>query len=394
MREDGTRKRCSRCSLPSNFRNIKFDKNGVCNFCRNHDKFIDKFRRFSLAEKNFLKQVKANRGKYQYDCAIGLSGGMDSTYVLYKLVKEYGLNVLAITFDNNFLSDVASTYINIVVRELNVDHVLLSYDKDLHYRLYKDAAVQLGWPCVGCSFLGIALVQRYCFDNKIPFVVHGRARNQMLRELSKYSHDSYLPYYGLIYRPFDFSEQLQSIRSVRKSLDKIMGMLIKDVQEREDFKRKYFIDPAKCEMQQFIPQFIAYFLINDYDERKVIDFMKKEFLNDEKKEFVEYHHYDCLAHDAFMYIYKQAFGWSLMELEIAFDVRDGKISREHAIELIENEKEVQEIPEESFDLVCSKMNIRKDKLLSGLAIARKNIKMYEYLMKIKNFFKIRLFKYI
>lgn len=394
MREDNVQKRCYRCSLPSNFRNIKFDRHGICNFCRNHDKYIEKFRRFSLAEKNFLEQVEANRGKYQYDCAVGLSGGIDSTYVLYKLVRDYGLKVLAITFDNNFLSDIASIYMNIVVRELNIDHVVLSYDKDLHYRLYKETAIQLGWPCIACSFLGIALVQRYCFDNKIPFVVHGRARNQMLRELSRYSHDTYLPYYGLIYRPFDFAEQLEAVKSVRKSLDKIIGLLIKDTPEREDFKKKFFIDPEKCEVQQFIPQFIAYFLLNDYDERKVIDFMKKEFLKDEKKEFTEYHHYDCLAHDAFMYIYKQAFGWSLMELEIAFDVRDGRISREHAIELIENEKEVQEIPEESFDLVCAKLNIKRNELLNGLSIARRNIKMYEHLMRFKNFFKTRPFKYI
>ncbi len=394
MNVDGHKKRCSRCGLPSNFRNIKFDKNSVCIFCRNHDKYIDKFRRFSLAEQNFLKQVEANRGKYQYDCAVGLSGGLDSVYLLYKLVHDYDLKILAITFDNNFLSDLAGIFINIVIRELNVDHIVLGYDKDLHYRLYKETAIQMGWPCVACSFLGIAQVQRYCFDNKIPFVVHGRARNQMLRELSKYSHDSYLPYYGLLYRPFSFSEQLQSIRSVRKSLDRIMGMLIKDGEEREDFKRQYFIDPARCEMEQFIPQFIAYFLIKDYEEGKVIDFMKKEFLKDEKKEFMEYHHYDCLAHDAFMYIYKQAFGWSLMELEIAFDVRDGKITREHALKVIKNEKEVQEIPEESFDLVCSKLNIKRDELLDGLKIARRNIKMYGHLMKFKNFFKTRPFKYI
>ena len=107
MNEDKKEKRCVRCTLPHNFRNITFDKDGVCNYCHNHDESIEKFRRFSLAKNNFLDQVEANRGKYQYDCAAGLSGGLDSTYVLYKLVQDYNLKVLAITYDNSFQSDVA-----------------------------------------------------------------------------------------------------------------------------------------------------------------------------------------------------------------------------------------------------------------------------------------------
>jgi hypothetical protein len=394
MREDGQIKRCSRCNLPSHFRNITFDKYGVCNFCRNHDKYINKFRRFSLAEQNFLNQVEANRGKYQYDCAVGLSGGKDSTYVLYKLVKDYNLKVLAITFDNSFLNDIARRYIEIVVKDLKVDHVMLGFERDFHYKVYKEAAIQLGWPCIPCSFFALALEHKYCFDHRIPFFVHGRARNQMLRELSKYSHDTYLPYYGLNYRPFKIEDHLQTARSVRKGFDRLMTMLIKDEREREEFKGRYLVDPSELKKQQFVPQFVAFFLMQDYDEPEIIDFMSKQVLRKEDNKLKEYHHYDCLAHPAFMYIYKHAFGWSLMELEIAFDVRDGKISRERAIKLIENEKEVHQIPEESFDLLCSKLNITRNELLDGLKIARRNIKMYQQLMRIKNFFKTRPFKYI
>lgn len=385
--------RCGRCTLPDNFRNITFDKNGVCNFCHNHDKYIEKFRRFSLAEKIFLEQVEQNRGKYQYDCAVGLSGGKDSIYNLYKIIKEYNLKVLAITFDNGFQSELAGNYIKMVVDELHVDHVVLGYDKDLHYDLYKQAAIHLGWPCVACSFLGIALAQRYCFDQKIPFFVHGRARNQMLREISKYSHDSYLPHYPLNYRRFNFEENLHALKSMRRSLDKVMKMLIPDKLLRETFQRQYFLDPEECQREKFIPQFIAYFLMHDYNENEVIAFMEKHVLSNESMRLKEYHHFDCLAHPAFMYIYKQAFGWSLLELEVAFDVRDGKVSRDNALKLIENEEEVHEIPEESFNLLCSKINMNKQDLLNNLVIARKNIKRYKYLMKARNFFKVQPFKY-
>jgi hypothetical protein len=222
MSESKDQKRCSRCTLPSNFRNIRFDKNGVCNFCNNHDKYIENLKRFSLVEKNFLQEVEANQGKFPYDCAVGLSGGKDSTYVLYKLVKDYKLKVLAITFNNNFQNDVAKNDIKTIINDLNVDHAVIAYDKDLHYRLYKEAAIKLGWPCVACSFLGIALIQRYCFDHRIPIFVHGMARSQMIRELSRYSHHSYLPFFTINYRSFNFSEYLELVKSLRKGMDTIV----------------------------------------------------------------------------------------------------------------------------------------------------------------------------
>ena len=52
-------RRCTRCVLPANFRNIRFDRNGVCNYCHNHDRLIERFRRFSLAE-----EVKAHTNGY------------------------------------------------------------------------------------------------------------------------------------------------------------------------------------------------------------------------------------------------------------------------------------------------------------------------------------------
>ena len=386
------RTRCSRCALPSNLRNIEFDRNGICNYCHNHDEYIEKFRRFSLAKRNFLDQVGANRGKYQYDCAAGLSGGLDSTYVLYKLVRDYNLKVLAITYDNGFQSEVAKEYIKNIVDDLKIDHVTITYDdREQHYQLYKEAAIQVGRACTACSFHGLNM-QRYCFDHKIPFFVHGRSRPQMLREISEYTFDPYLPLYAINYRPFNFSEYMQLTKSALKKINLIMKRLIKDPEARQGFVSKYFVDPVECEKQQFVPQFIAFFLMQDYDDNKINHFFKKNVLKDMDKKLKKHHHDDCLAHPAFMYIYKQAFGWSLLEWELAFDVREGKISRDHAIELIENDTMVQEIPKESFNLVCSKMNISRQDLLGGLVIAKRNIKMHTKLMEIKSFFKIRSFK--
>ena len=383
MQEPTAPKRCTRCVLPANFRNIRFDRHGVCNYCRNHDKYIALFRRYALAEEMFLKQVEANRGKYRYDCAVGVSGGKDSCYVLHQLVKKYGLKVLAFTTDNGWLEPRALENARRITGELGVEHVVLKFEPAQHYRLYKEATAKFGWPCVACSFLGLALVQRYCFDQKIPLCVHGRARSQMLRELSRYSHDSYLPYYGMVYRPYDFSVVLDSVRTVRAQLDRILGILIPDEAERQEYAARYVIDPAACEREQFAPQFIAYFLMEDYDRQKVIDFMETNVLQRQKMAKID--HSDCCASDVFMHVYKQAFGWSLLELEIAFDVRDGKISREDALARIRDEQAAFELPQAAAAQVCAKLNTTPQELLN-LDAARHNIAKFRRLKRIKNFF--------
>ena len=101
--------------------------------------------------------------------------------------------------------------------------------------------------------------------------------------------------------------------------------------------------------------------------------MEKTVLGNQKLQKLA--HSDCFASDAFMYVYKQAFGWSLLELEIAFDVRDGKISRDKALEQIRNETAVHNVPEESLDRVCQTMNVSRTELIDGLQTARRNIRL-------------------
>lgn len=370
--------RCTRCVLPSNFRNINFSHNGECSFCKAHDHEIGAFQRFDLAKELFLKKIEQDKDKYTYDCAVGLSGGKDSTYVLYKM-KELGLNVLAITIDNGFQDEKAKKNIDIIVKDAKVDHVTLGIEKDLLYKLYKGATKHFGWPCIACSFLGLGLAQRYCFDHKIPVLVHGRARNQMLRELGRYSQDSYLPYYGIEYREHNFNDNLWLIKNQRKALNKITRYLLPDKAEREHFKKKYLIDPADCKKQSFAPRFASLFLMEDYNEDKVRQFHEEKV--GYKMHKVD--HSDCLASDAFMYIYKKTYGWSLMELELSLDVREKRISREKAIDKINSELCAFELPDTSFKIIENKLGVSRDTIHNWIPKAQINIERYRRLNKLK-----------
>ena len=95
---------CTRCVLPESFPGISFNDQGVCNFCTTHREVeADETARDRAKARfeEFVKEVSARDGHH---CLMALSGGKDSTYALMLLKEVYGLNVLAVTFDNAFLS--------------------------------------------------------------------------------------------------------------------------------------------------------------------------------------------------------------------------------------------------------------------------------------------------
>ena len=125
---------CTRCVNDKTVKHISFNNEGVCSFCTSYEKDYDKLHDYKNLEKLFLTKLNPS-GSYDYDCAVGFSGGKDSTYVLYKLVKEYKLKVYAFTLDNGFLSDEAKERINEIVNDLGVKHEYVECDTALLKKL-------------------------------------------------------------------------------------------------------------------------------------------------------------------------------------------------------------------------------------------------------------------
>ena len=104
---------------------ITFDENGVCSLAT---EFLEKRAAYNYQGqksdreyKEIIAEIKkAGKGK-KYDCIIGLSGGIDSSYVAY-LTREAGLRVLAVHLDNGWNSEEAVLNIKNIARKLDVDY--------------------------------------------------------------------------------------------------------------------------------------------------------------------------------------------------------------------------------------------------------------------------------
>ena len=114
---------CTRCVLDTTVSDIRFDQEGVCHYCKIHDELEKTFPLGPCQEKTLetiVEKIKEKGRNKAYDIVVGVSGGRDSTYALYKAVK-LGLRPLAVHFDNGWNSDTAVTNLKKATDKLNVD---------------------------------------------------------------------------------------------------------------------------------------------------------------------------------------------------------------------------------------------------------------------------------
>jgi N-acetyl sugar amidotransferase len=131
---------CTRCVMDTTDPEITFDENGVCNHCHTYDRLVREHivdgeqgrKRLEL----LVNDIKRDGWGKKYDCVIGVSGGVDSTYVAY-LVKKLGLRPLAVHVDNGWDSELAVKNIEETLKRLDID----LYTEVLDWEEFRDLQV-------------------------------------------------------------------------------------------------------------------------------------------------------------------------------------------------------------------------------------------------------------
>ncbi len=115
---------CTKCIYDDTTPGISFDDNGICNYCKQVDTLKSMYQTgTSQGEQtlmDIIKKIKEEGKGKKYDCAIGVSGGTDSSYLLYKAIK-WGLRPLAVHYDNTWNTAISTENIRKITQKLNVD---------------------------------------------------------------------------------------------------------------------------------------------------------------------------------------------------------------------------------------------------------------------------------
>lgn len=118
-------KYCKKCLLPIDYLNIELDENGVCQHCRQY-KDIE-YLGVEQLKLDIQEALKKNKSE-KYDCVVGFSGGRDSTYLLWFVVKVLHLRPLAVFSDDLFIPDVMLKNIRTTTETLGVELRAIKHD--------------------------------------------------------------------------------------------------------------------------------------------------------------------------------------------------------------------------------------------------------------------------
>jgi N-acetyl sugar amidotransferase len=122
---------CTRCVMDTTDPDITFDAAGVCNHCHDHDRLTAQMVVSGDAGRRRLEElvatIKRDGEGRPYDCVIGMSGGVDSTFVAYEAAR-LGLRPLAVHLDNGWNSEIATSNIAVALKTLGIDLETLVID--------------------------------------------------------------------------------------------------------------------------------------------------------------------------------------------------------------------------------------------------------------------------
>lgn len=116
-------KRCSRCILPETMPYIRFDEQGVCNYCHNYKIRNQPKNKEELF--NIIDRYRRSRGN---DCIVPFSGGRDSSYSLHVIVNELKLNPIAYTYDWGMVTDIGRRNVSLMCSILKIENIVVADD--------------------------------------------------------------------------------------------------------------------------------------------------------------------------------------------------------------------------------------------------------------------------
>ena len=315
-------RRCTKCTLPETHETIIFDEDGVCNICRQHEikRTID-----WSARKNDLKDLIENfRGKYDYDCLVPFSGGKDSTFTLWYIVEELGLKPLVVSFDHGFYRPKNIENNERTMRKLGVDYLKFRSDWKVVKKLMLESLIRKGdfdWHAHVGTF---AYPMQIALKFKVPLIFWGEPSSE------------YTAYYG-----YEKEEEVDERRNNRLNnlgitAEDMAGFLKNQISIQDLVP---YIYPPEKDLKSLGVRSVPLGSYIPWDVKKQSDIIHEELGWEwEQVEGVpptypyEKAEYQLQGPRDYLKFIKR--GYARTTHLTSLDIRNGRLSREDAVELI------------------------------------------------------------
>jgi N-acetyl sugar amidotransferase len=169
---------CTQCVMDTSDYQISFDDNGICDHCNDFEENVkpkwDTSEGGRVKLESIVKKIKKDGVKRDFDCLLGLSGGVDSSYMLHIAVNEFGLRPLVFHVDGGWNSELAVHNINVMIDQLNLDLYteVINWEemKDFQLAYFKSGVPHIDLPQ---DHAFIATLYKFAEKYKIKYILNG-----------------------------------------------------------------------------------------------------------------------------------------------------------------------------------------------------------------------------
>lgn len=265
MKDKNNLKKCVKCQLPETYETIEFDNNSRCNICSSAE-FKNSNIDWNSRKKILDEIIEKNRKKYDYDCIIPFSGGKDSVFTLYYLMKEYKIKPLVIRFNHGFIRQTIQENKDKVLKKLGADFIDFTPNWKIVKKLMLESFKRKTDFCWHCHTGIYSYPIRVALMYKVPLIFFG----EPLGEFSNY-YD-----YNADKIDYENEEKFLMLRTLGITAEDMHGMINKpeDPVDIRDLYPYTFPDTKQLEELKYNPVCLGSFI--PWDHHKNTELIKKE----------------------------------------------------------------------------------------------------------------------
>lgn len=337
---------CRCCVMDTTDEDIVFDSNGICMRCNEYKNRIEPEWNYGKGHKKelslMLQQIKKSGKDKKYDCILGLSGGLDSSYMLHLAITEWGLRPYVFHIDAGWNLPVAEENIRKLTDKLGVKlHV-----KKMDWEEMKE--MQLAWFRTGLESLDvpqdhafIALIDKLSMKLGVKYILNGyNITTEAIADPASWNRGG---------GPTGDGTYLKDV------IKKYSAISIKNYEFTSGFKHKFWIPYIKG--------------IKTLKPLNLIPFTKQEMIDTLSREYgyIPYgqkHFEDLFTKFLEGYWVPTRFGHDIRRVWLSTLVITGQITRDEALRELEQPPLSEQESKELFSEVAKRLGITEKKLMS------------------------------
>ena len=332
---------CVNCVMDSSDSRIQFDSNGFCDHCND---FITNVKPSWNVDDNSKKQlseiiekIKIQGKDRDFDCILGLSGGVDSSYMLHVAVKEFGLRPLVFHVDGGWNSELAVHNIQMLVDKLGLDLYteVINWEemKDFQLAFFKSGVPHIDIPQ---DHAFVATLYNFAYKYNIKYILNGgNISTECVRNPMEFL------YYGT---------DMAQIKDIKKKFGTIkMDTYPFSSVLRHKFFLRYIKGVKVIKSLNYMP----------YIKSEALDLLEKEY---GWKPYPQKHFESRFTKFYEGYWLPERFGFDTRRVQFSSLILTGQMKREEALEQLKKPAFNPETLDDEFNFIATKLGISSSEL--------------------------------